>query len=102
VVEALVTARVAREMTAKVLGVQKDRQGEFMQKVRAQQIDRMRLVFNRLSVNPESIEGAADTLLNTIVAASKDSAELLHYVSFQIANCVLQVTVFCVYLSMML
>lgn len=74
---------VDREKLA-VSVAEQNKQSPFMQQVKALQIDRLRVIFNKLSVTPESQAVAVKSLLEKIVIANKESPDLLKYTLFKI------------------
>ena len=69
-----------------MLSAEQDKKSPFMQRVKQLQINRLRAIFNRLSVTPESQHSAVNSLLDKIIAANSESPQLLKYTLFKIAN----------------
>jgi len=63
-----------------------DKKGPFMLRVKELQIDRLRVIFNKLSVTPESQATAVSSLLEKIIISNKESPDFLKYTLFKIAT----------------
>ncbi len=57
-----------------------------MLRVKELQIDRLRVIFNKLSVTPESQAAAVSSLLEKIIISNKESPDFLKYTLFKIAT----------------
>jgi hypothetical protein len=75
---------VDRERAA-VLAAESDKQSPFMQRIKALQIDRLRVIFNKLSVTAESQSTAIKSLLEKVVLSNAESPEFLRYTLYKIA-----------------
>jgi hypothetical protein len=75
---------VDRERAA-VLAAESDKQSPFMQRIKALQIDRLRVIFNKLSVTAESQSTAIRSLLEKVVLSNAESPEFLRYTLYKIA-----------------
>jgi hypothetical protein len=64
---------------------EQSKQSPFMVRVKELQIDRLRVIFNKLSVTAESQQAAVKSLLEKIIIANKESPEFLRYVLYKVA-----------------
>jgi outer membrane PBP1 activator LpoA protein len=64
---------------------EQNKQSPFMVRVKELQIDRLRVIFNKLSVTVESQQAAVKSLLEKIIIANKESPEFLRYVLYKVA-----------------
>jgi len=87
--EAAALIRYADRELSAVAEAEKDKKGAFMTRVKAMQIDRLRNIFNKLSVTVESQELALRNLLEKIVTANAESPDFLKYVLFKICSNIL-------------
>lgn len=70
--------------------LESDKKGAFMLKAKQLGVDRLRVIFNRLSSTKDSQKVAVKSLLDQIYSASRDSSEMLKYVLYKIVNHVLK------------
>jgi len=81
------------QLSAEVVQLEIDRNGPFMQRVRALKIDRMRAIFNKLGATTESQLAAVRALLELLISTTQQQAQdsmlLLRYTLFKIASTVL-------------
>lgn len=85
-VEAIIMSREVDVVKRDVVNWEKDKTCELMQKIKRLQIDRLRVVFNKLGASKESQQVAVTSLLEKIVSSSQESKQLLRYTLFKIAD----------------
>lgn len=66
--------------------IDQDKSSQIFDTIRQHQIDRLRVIFNKLSATVESQSVAVASLLEKLLVASKVSPELLRYTLFKISN----------------
>lgn len=90
VAEALFEAQHYEGILSDITTVEKDKQGAFMQRVKTHQLERLRVIFNKISATNESRERAIASLLEKIVVANADSPEMLRYTLGKIVSLLLK------------
>lgn len=75
---------IDRERDA-VTTAEANKQSPFMQQVKSLQLDRLRVIFNKLSVTVESQTLATKSLLEKILVAHSEGPEFLRYTLYKVA-----------------
>jgi hypothetical protein len=66
--------------------MEKDKSGIFMKRVKDLQIDRLRVIFNRLGATVESQQNAINSVLETLLKALHESQQMLTYTVYKVTN----------------
>lgn len=90
VLSGLLLARSAEETHLEISALEANKTSEFMMRIKSHQMDRLRVIFNRLSVTKESQTTAIALLLQKIMIAHADSKEMLKYLLYKIVINVLR------------
>lgn len=89
-IDGMLAIQSIEEVDKQFKALESDRQGAFMQRVKALGIDRLRSIFNKISSTIESQQTAIAALLEKIVLSSQDSPEMLRYTMLKIVHNILQ------------